>query len=299
MQQSTIEPPDITIKNSLLFLKKNNTDNSNVNVINVNVINVINILKKLILEETSTTAYMLRALESNYIGTIPFNIIKVNEMDTINSYKIILPPVKPRLIMVFGPSASGKTTSSNEMIKLFSTKYTDFPTCFMTLDGGKCRKASILYQMIIGYSLEYNVDITKYNIFPKVKQKLIQYYENQRSQYNTMISLYIPITLGKSYLQSYSKYIEMTNDYNWIGIFIWQHKFECSYEGVEKCNGCVMSGMEREKIEGKKYKNYKWEGSMEKGLIEVKKAPGGFYYVHNNGKKDRNYIITTEWNIFL
>ena len=114
---------------------------------------------------------------------------------------------------------------------------------------------------------------------------------DQITLYNTQISLYIPITLGKSDVQSYIKYIEMTKDYNWIGTFIWQHKFDCEYENEYKCYGCVKSGIEREKKEGKKYKIHKWERSMSKGLIEVKKAPGGFYCIHNGGWSKSNMII--------
>ena len=78
--------------------------------------------------------------------------------------------------MAFGPSASGKTTCSQKMIELFSTKYNNFPTCFMTLDGGKFRKASIVYQYIIKLANEYNIDIASYNLFPKVKNTIIKYY---------------------------------------------------------------------------------------------------------------------------
>ena len=188
-------------------------------------------------------------------------------------------------------SASGKTTCADSMIKLFSTKYADFPTCFMTLDGGKFRKASRVFQHIIKLANLYNIDIVSHNIFPKVKNTIMRYYEKQIAMYNIPISLYIPITLGKSHAQSYLQYIEITKDYNWIGIFIWQHKFDCVYGGKEKCNGCAKSGLEREKTEGKKYKIHKWEKSMERGLVEVKKAKGGFYCIHNGGRSDSDMII--------
>lgn len=256
-----------------------------------NINNNINILKELLIEETNTTEYLLRALSLNYIGDKPFNIIQVNTIDTIDSYKLILPDVKSRLIMAFGPSASGKTTCSEKMIKLFSTIYNDFPTCFMTLDGGKFRKASNVYQTIIKQANLYNIDVASLNIFPKVKNKIMKYFENQIIKYNTNISLYIPITLGKSHIQSYNIYIDMTKDYNHIGIFIWQHKYDCTYEGKYKCYGCAKSGIEREKIEGKKYKLHKWEQSIEKGLIEVKKAKGDYYIIHNGGRPDSCMIV--------
>jgi hypothetical protein len=244
-----------------------------------------NLLKELVQKETNTVEYLLRALSYNYIGSSPFTIEKLdNNIDSLDNYKLILPNEKPRLIMAFGPSASGKTTCSSEIIKLFSTKYNDFPTTFMTLDGGKFRKASKVYQMIIKIANELNIDIASYNIFPKVKHIIIKYFEDQIAKYNTTISLYIPNTLGKSSVQSYSKYIEMTGDYNWIGVFIWQHKFDCNYDNEYKCNGCVKSGLERERVEGKKYKIHKWEKSMERGLIEVRKAKGGFYCIHNHYK---------------
>ena len=264
------------------------------------------ILKNLIRDETNTTEYLLRALSHNYIGLTPFNIVKINNNnpqlsidlpDILDNYKLILPEIKPRLIMAFGPSASGKTTISKQMIELFSTKYDNFPTCFMTLDGGKFRKASFVYQYIIKVANEHNINIASYNLFPKVKHTIMKYYENQILQYNTCISLYISITLGKSELQSYKQYIEITKDYNWIGIFIWQHKFDCPNEGKDKCYGCAKSGIEREKIEGKKYKLYKWRKSMSRGLEEVKKAKGDYYIIHNGGRPYSNNIINCNEDI--
>ena len=260
-------------------------------------INHFNLLKNLIKNEVSTIEYLLRALQYNYIGEEPFNIIKINtlcQLDTLDNYKLILPNVKSRLIMVFGPSASGKTTCSKNIIKKLSFNNKEFSTCFMTLDGGKFRKASNVFKMIIKQASIHNIDIVSHNIFPKVKNTIMKYYENQIAKYNTMISLYIPITLGKSYIQSYSYYIDMTKDYNWIGIFVWQHKFDCIYEGKYRCNGCNKSGIEREKIEGKKYKMHKWELSMERGLNEVKKAKGGFYCIHNGGRDDSVMMFDEE-----
>ncbi len=255
------------------------------------------ILKDLIKHETSTVDYMLRALSYNYIGDEPFNIIKINnniEIDTLDNYKLVLPNIKPRLIIAFGPSASGKTTCSNNIIQKLLNEHKDFPTCFMTIDGGNMRKASNVFQMIIKYANMYNINIASYNIFPKVKNTIIKYYESQIEKYNTMISLYIPITLGKTYIQSYSNFIELTKDSNWVGIFIWQHKNDCIYEDKYKCYGCIKSGIEREKIEGKKYKPHKWDLSMERGLIEVKKAKGGFYCIHNGGKDHGIMLIDND-----
>ena len=264
------------------------------NIKNNNNLEYYNVLKDLIKQETDTLEYQLRALSYNYIGDKPLEIIKVNNENTLYSYKLILPNIKSRLIMAFGPSASGKTTCSNRMIKLFSTLYENFPTCFMTLDGGKFRKASNVFQIIIEQAKIYNVDIVSHNIFPKVKHTIMKYLENQIINYNTYISLYIPITLGKSDIQSYKHYIDMTRDDNWIGIFIWQHKFNCNYEDKQKCYGCVKSGIEREKIEGKKYKIHKWEKSMSRGLNEVKKAKGGFYCIHNGGRQDSSMVIEND-----
>lgn len=256
-----------------------------------NIPNQYGVLIDLVKQEIDTLEYQLRALSYNYIGDRPFNIINDSTEDILDNYRLVLPNIKPRLIMVFGPSASGKTSSSSEMIKMISETNLDFPTCFMTLDGGKFRKASNVFQMILKHAKEHDIDIVSHNIFPKVKHTIIKYYENQITRYNTMISLYIPITLGKTHVQSYSKYIDMTNDSNWIGILIWQHKFECIYEGKYKCNGCAKSGNERESIEGKKYKLYKWEASMERGLIEVKKAQGGMYNIHNGGRIDSTITV--------
>jgi hypothetical protein len=266
---------------------------------NNNNIDTYNVLKQMIQEETDTVEYMLRALSFNYIGNKPIELVKVNDIDILDSYKLIVQNIKPRLVIAFGPSASGKTSCSNNMIHYFSTIYNDFPTCFFTLDGGRLRSASNVFQMIVRCANENNVDIVSYNLFPKVKHKIMKYIENQIIQYNTPISLYIPITLGKSYIESYSKYIEITKDYNWIGIFIWQHKYDCIYEDKYKCNSCIKSGKEREKIEGKKYKEHKWEKSMSRGLNEVKKAPGGFLTIHNSGRPNGSMTVLSFDNMII
>jgi hypothetical protein len=256
------------------------------------------ILRDLVKTETDTLEYQLRALYYSYIGDQPFNIMKINntievDEDRLDNYQLILPCIKPRLIMAFGPSASGKTTCSTEMIKKISLINPDFPTCFMTLDGGRFRKASNVFQMILKEAMDKSIDIAQHNIFPKVKNTIFKYYENQIAKYNTMISLYIPITLGKG-IQSYSQYIDLTKDTDWIGIFIWQHKFNCIYDGEYRCNSCSKSGFDREKIEGKKYKLHRWESSMERGLTEVRKAKGGFYCIHNGGRQDSS--MTLDYN---
>ena len=87
-------------------------------------------------------------------------------------------PTDPKLIMGFGPSASGKTYCAKSIIKILKSTDGNFPSVFMTIDGGIYREESIIYQLIIN-SLKYhklaglnNMKISGFSLkyqFPKLQ----------------------------------------------------------------------------------------------------------------------------------
>jgi hypothetical protein len=184
---------------------------------------------------------------------------------------------------------------------------------FLTIDGGIHRECSIVYQMIVmniheqGFAGLTNLVLPYFSVTEKslfkaniIKKNMIKYLKLKRYS----ISLYIPETLGgcnlslglQPCISKYSVYIDITNDTNWIGLLIWQHKygFMCNFNESYKCIGCTESGTKREMSEGKKYSNTAWEDSMKNGMVEMNEAPGGRYKIHTTGGKQwlKNGILT-------
>jgi len=212
-----------------------------------------------------------------------------------------------RLIMGFGPSASGKTYWAKNIIELFSKANKTFPKTFISIDGGLYRESSTIYKLtrdaihkcFSGFSNLVSTSLFQYSLFNStlIKKVITNFLEQQDLDIN--ISLYVPETLGDcgnilgSCESKYKKYIDITNDKQWIGLLIWQHKTkkECNYHDMYKCSGCTESGTQREEKEGKKYSSARWKASMKNGIAECEKAPGGYFHIHNSGDKKRITVI--------
>ena len=112
--------------------------------------------------EVNSTAYILRCLVSSIIQSKSTNIrlkIKVNtdiknltgvwkndkEFITIEELE---KNKKSRLIMGFGPSASGKTFWAESIIDILSSTDKSFPNAFLSIDGGIYREKSVVYQLV-------------------------------------------------------------------------------------------------------------------------------------------------------
>ena len=214
-----------------------------------------------------------------------------------------------RLIMGFGPSASGKTHWAQTLITLFSQTQPFFPKVFLSIDGGIYRSTSIVYKSILkavgecfagvenlvsaGFSplssSLFNSDI--------IKDVIINYLKTQKIP----ISLYVPETLSGCFLDcsnKVKKYIQITKDEKgWIGVYIWQHLRNCPDNDDMKCVGCETSGKHRETTEGKKYSSKAYDISCRNGLSMVEKAPGGIFKIHNSGKKGKKSTVeyTAPW----
>jgi hypothetical protein len=289
--------------------------------------NCYNILKDLIDKELKSTAYILRAISNSVIQHDDTNIklefvIKDNANFTgiwdidkkfisINSLE---KDKKSRLIMGFGPSASGKTFWAKSIIKMLSTNE-KFPNAFLSIDGGIYREQSVMYQIIIksisnlcnrkilGLS---NLFSNIHGLFETPKKKIKKYLKKITKK-DINISLYVPETLGKCLLCRVSSntclcaddvvktYKNITKDENWIGLFIWQHENGeklCPFDDNFKCKGTMNSGKSRELDEGKKYSSKAYYISFHGGFTAMKNAPGGRIEIHNGGGYKINNIFT-------
>jgi hypothetical protein len=227
------------------------------------------------------------------------------------------PTIKSRLIMGFGPSASGKTYWAKTLLSIFSSADPLFPSTFISIDGGIQRETSIAYQYIVEQAKLFCISgfsnlvistwkLTEYSLFNAsiIKKSLLNFLKQQ----TIPLSLYVPETLGdcgymrlKTCASKYSTYIDITRDSNWIGVLIWQHKTanECDLPSKYTCVGCTESGIKREQQEGKKYSNSSYAHSMREGKHELAKAPGGQYMIHNSGSRTKLSIIQDYTNYAL
>lgn len=312
-------------------------------------------LREYIEKETRSTAYILRSLaisvitSDNTMGRITVHIDRNNvprlnglwDMDKkyiiLQSYGNVTKNIQNtqniqniqntgRLIMGFGPSASGKSFWSAKLLKIFQ-KNNKFPNSFITIDGGIYREVSLVYRIarifakylcISGFSnlvVAGIHSIRKESLFNtrSIKNSIVDYLQIQSRIYNQVnkvrnitINLYCPDTLSncnttKDCMNKISKYINITNDKNWIGLLIWQHKYgkDCNYEDRYKCVGCTESGKAREKDDGKQYSNSSWRKSMIIGHKMMLQAPGYRLRIHNSGGKkyqnQRNISIIEDY----
>ena len=304
--------------------------------------NCFTILTKYVKQEINSTAYMMRLFAASTIGagwnTIKLDfIIADNEKITgeweNDKQKVTMHYApkeiegteqkyapKPRLIMGFGPSASGKTYCANNVITLMNKVEDGFPDLFLSIDGGIYRECSVMYQLILKALQEItvlkglkNLVYAGFHITPsifdsgKIKTRVMEYLKLQKTKF----SLYVPETLGKcmslrkiagfdtTCRSIYKDYIEYTQDNTWIGLMIWQHKTgeECDKDEEYKCKGCKESGETREIMEGKQYSSSAWENSYQYGRIAAQSAATYRFIIHNTGGRehdDKFNIITFE-----
>lgn len=279
-----------------------------------------------VLLEIGSTAYMLRVLTKSVVGDIKNNqitfVFSLENKEKITGLwekdkdyfkmKILIKDgsrknCKGRLIMGFGPSASGKTYCANKVIELMSSIDSEFPKFFMTVDGGVFREESLVYQTIIkaisekgeydGFknlvsasALSSQKSIFESNI---IKKTMKNYLREQKEKEKFVVCLYVPETLGGcvrkvNCAKSYEDYIDITGDKDWIGLMIFQHRKhkECPYKEKYKCKGTTESGVLREITEGKKYSSGAWENSYLNGNESIDQALTYRFRIHNSGRRD-------------
>lgn len=271
--------------------------------------------------ETQTTAFFLRVLYHCILGDKKNAKIKIDNPTgwidhDIHQIKLEIKNCKNRLIFGFGPSASGKTFLINELLTILRKKQKDFPTTFLSIDGGIIRESSIVYRTITDIILQnFKVGIQNLSqpnilsslhletiLFPqnKIKKQILQLLSKNSGNY----SLYVPETLsacgsiirskgtGSTCKDLVQKYNKIVQDDEWIGIMIYQHKNKCSFPDAYACETCVKSGKEREMKQGKKYSSTSWLHSYNIGMKMMRTAPGYSILIHNSGNKERPSLIT-------
>jgi Cdc6-like AAA superfamily ATPase len=273
-------------------------------------------LKPFIDAEITSTAYMLRLLAGS--------VVKVDEKKKLvfeykgkledvtgvwrydrNKFTMSIKEDKDedsnprRLIMGFGPSASGKTHWTKKLIEMISHEDPKFPKIFLSIDGGIAREKSHVYQKILkALNKHSNIDgfknlvstIGKGSLFESdtIKKAINEYLGGPAK---IPISLYVPTT-ASGLSNPYSKYQQMTGDNKWIGVYIWQHLKKCPFIDKYKCETTRKAGKKREKIEGKKFSKKAYTISELNGRRYMKLAPGGRIDIHNSGSPDKGSIIT-------
>ena len=236
-----------------------------------------------------------------------------------------------RLIMGLGPSAAGKTFWARNVIKLMGKANTNFPRSFLSVDGGLVRELSYVYQDIIRALAKHpkinglhNLVSSGWDPFHKslfkaghVKKSIQNYLKTQKPFSDSMlpVSVYVPETLGNPnpmsdwYKKGIDKYVKITGDNNWIGLYIWQGRtpqedaawvaefkeknkdyFENADVNIDALSTTV-SGKGRELTEGKKYSSYAYSTSKKHGYKALKKAPGARIDIHNSGGKKTDGVF--------
>lgn len=267
----------------------------------------VNQLKPKIVKELNSTAYMLRLLSNSVIDMSedkskplkffydPSNNDKLTK-EWENDHKYFELKVldentqKGRLIMGFGPSASGKTYWAENAIKLLNSSIPNFPNSFLSVDGGDVRKYSEIYQDIIQALNDHpgtsgfanlvkasKLDFLHENLFSSgdVKKKIKSYLLLQSEKYThrmnsqrannnedielmSPVSIYVPETASSSplrvsaYKKAVNPYINITNDKKWIGLYIWQGKTpKLDRQWVKKIKKKYQKKLGNENIEAK------------------------------------------------
>lgn len=265
-------------------------------------------LTKYLNMEFKLTAFMLRILSKSVIDITNENPLVFHITDAarltgqweqdkeIIDIVEVEPGKKKRLIMGFGPSASGKTFWTENVIRMMDKADPNFPKVFMSVDGGIIREFSEIYQevvkntpkIILGFkNLTQGDKMAPTNGAKKAMKKYL-FKQKEKNNKKSIISIYVPETLSKCKIpvircnSYYKDFMELTGDKNgWIGMYIWQER-----------DKCVVSGKARELKEGKKYTDKYYPTSKKYGLQEMKKGMGGRIDIHNSGSADEKSTIT-------
>ena len=252
-------------------------------------------------------------------------IKKTRKPEDLKYFTINIKQENPRLVMALGPSSAGKTFSGKTVMKMIKEANVDFPTKFLSIDGGIYREESIVYQTVLKALKKYPdiigfTDLVSPSFWQELKHKTIFSAGTAKGEIgkwlgdkNIRISLYVPETLGApakltNPMKKIKKYIKITRDPNWIGLLIWQHlndeviskkkknkigkwKVMCDFPEGQKCKGTVPLGKKREESEGKMYSSGAWLNSMVNGEKMLKKARGLRVDLHNSGQREHKSTI--------
>ena len=272
--------------------------------------------KNLVNWEIQSTAYMLKTLSASIFSighdfTEPFfeisNVDEItgkwmNDCDFIKLNPNLGFTDKSTLVMGFGPSASGKTTLTKQILALL---YPNTSIHFITIDGGIYRDNSISYKYLKDEAVKKKFKGIKNLGSPLrpldnpifdtdiIKKQMCEYLSFQQMKYN----LYVPETMSNVLKNKHKldQFIQLTNcgTKNYIALFIYQHLTQtlCPFQNEYKCQGCEPSGKSREEYQGKKYSSTAYNISMTEGLKYLCQGTNIRFVIHNSGDKTRKIII--------
>ncbi len=281
--------------------------------------------QRLIDAELGLTAYMLRSFHASLlhadgeVGVLTFTALRPLTGKWAEDKKSLrlshfhlagnpVPARHARLIMGFGPSASGKTHWAKNLVSIFSGAggLPNFPNLFLSIDGGIYREQCVAYQAIVivakvnlcigGFTNLVSTGVGGLFKSDTVKSAFKKYLQSKMR--STTVSLYVPETMGSCFVgrggcdSIWEPYEAITGDYDWIAVLIWQHKENCPVtQHNHACQGTIASGTRRERSEGKKYSSSAWERSMANGdnALDVRRQnrKGSIgIKIHNPGTTD-------------
>tara|TARA_Y100000389_G_scaffold204574_1_gene258075 strand:- start:4259 stop:5602 length:1344 start_codon:yes stop_codon:yes gene_type:complete len=295
---------------------------------------------ELVKEEITSTPYILNLIGNSFLSIRKNSKLHIHydnqpltgiwENDK-NHFKLSKNQFdKGKLIMGFGPSASGKTYWAKSIIKMLSSDTNlNFPTDFLSIDGGIQRESSIVYQIIKniikqleGYGIKNLVSTSfmKKSIFKSDTIKdLLKDFLFIQNKNNIYPNLYVPETLGgcvnplKTCSKKYKHYIDITQDKDWVGIYIWQHKDKCHLPKQFQCKTVTSSGKHRQLDEGKKYSSnayltselfgthelFRTDGSVPPNSVKIRiHNTGGQYTLQGNKKVFNKSIVELDDNLY-
>ena len=294
-------------------------------------------LKSLLDEEKNTNSFFIKCLNKSFLNydeekTKP-NFQEnnhINGFDTsikINYDSIIFKGEykykdQKKLIMGFGPSASGKTHMSSKVIRLLNELYPEVfeKDYYISIDGGIYRECSIIYNAIhtaakiCGLSGITNL-ATMFDS-ESVKNNVIDYLNELKSQQKKFFNLYVPETLVScgyklrcdDLIEKYKKYTE--DKEHWTAL----HIYQCYYGGkkceqsdiLHQCKGINESVSKRQNTEGKIASSHAFHlrtlgidsynvgnRQAEKYLMKTK---GIRFKIHNAGSENINSILYDKTN---
>jgi len=283
-----------------------------------------NILKELVKEEMESTAFVLRCMGESILRPKTIDNIKLlkiglteeiisgkweqdNQYFKLESWK---QRSKGRLVMGFGPSASGKTFWAENLSEILYEALGFPKKMWLSIDGGKYREASVVYQQIVKAAHDHlgnqsgltnlvksgiKLPGTSGSIFSssKVKTAVYEWLKKQEDKPN----LYIPDTLGSS-STGWHKWRVLTDTKDtWVGLCIYMHLHggdKCPFSNLYKCVGCEKKGKDRQASEGKQYSPFAYTSTYKRGMETAKKAKH-WMIIHNTGEKGKTSTIQTNF----
>ena len=280
------------------------------------------ILKEYVKDEMESTAFVLRCMgEAILANAKKLEISLTGKKDDITGkwkkdhklFKLVSwNQSKGRLIMGFGPSASGKTFWAENVVVILNKTINFPPGRWLSIDGGLYREVSKVYQVIVNAAHKHLgkksglTNLVKSGIklpglgggsifsSSKVKTHIYEWLKTQENKPN----LYIPDTLGSS-TGGWHKWRDLTKTKDsWIGLCIYMHKQggeKCPFSKDFKCLGCEKKGKDRQASEGKQYSSMAYGTTYERGMKTAKKA-SKWMLIHNTGQKGKISTIQTNFS---